>query len=120
MELEKHFIPQCIMDCDQGKMQLRYITQLNVETPDDLLEQLQTLIEEYVENWRNMPFTGDVYFEGWNVAIDDDVMEEIEDYVQQIIASAQEAIDDQKWSTSDGNPIKLRASVQNTIPTEKK
>ncbi|MCP5537232.1 MAG: hypothetical protein H7A51_13510 [Akkermansiaceae bacterium] len=109
-ENEFHMPSGLLMEID-GKSQLRYITYLEVSSPDLMQEHLATILDGHVENWTNTEFSGDVNFQCWNDALEPEHLEPIGDVLTQVFERIQSLIDTNGITSSDGNRVVLRYTL---------
>lgn len=109
-ETEFH-IPSGVLLEMNGQTQLRYITLLEVETPELMQEHIATILDGHAGNWMDTAFSGDVNLQCWNDILEPEHMEPVGDVLRQVLAGAQNVIDSNNITTSDGNRIVLRASL---------
>ncbi|MEI7773862.1 MAG: hypothetical protein WCK17_03730 [Verrucomicrobiota bacterium] len=95
----------------ESKTQLRYITLLEVKTPALMQEHIATILDAHAGNWMETAFSGDVNFQCWNDMLEPEHIEPVGDVLRQILAGAQNVIDSNNITTSDGNRVVLRASL---------
>lgn len=94
-----------------GQTQLRYITLLEVESPDLMQEQIAAILDGHAGNWLETAFSGDVKLQCWNDLLEPKHLEPVGDFLRQIVAAAQGVIDANDITSADGNRIVLRASL---------
>jgi hypothetical protein len=111
MNEDEFHIPSGLLLEIDGKTQLRYVTYLEVESPDRMQEHVATLLDGHLGNWTETEFSGDVMLQCWNDILEPEHLEPVGDVLRQILAGAQNLIDTHSITTADGNRVVLRASL---------
>lgn len=107
---EFHIPNGVLMEMD-GQTQIRLITYLTVDTPDQMQEHILSILDAHLDNWLKTPFSGDVNFQCWNDILEPEHMEPVGDVLGQILGHMQGVIDSNDFKTADGNRLVLRASL---------
>lgn len=94
-----------------GQTQLRYVTYLEVETPERMQEHILTILDGHAANWMATGFSGEVYLKCWNDILEPEHIEPVADVLRQILEGAQGVIDSNQITTADGNRVILRATL---------
>ncbi len=111
MNEDEFHMPSGLLLEINGKTQLRYVTYLEVESPDRMQEHVATLLDGHLGNWTETEFSGDVNLQCWNDILEPEHLEPVGDVLRQILAGAQNLIDTHSITTADGNRVVLRASL---------
>lgn len=106
-----------LLDFD-GRTELRYLTLLNIHSPELMQEHIIRILEGHAGNWAETDFAGDVYLKCWNDLLEPEHMEMVGDVLKQILAGAQNVIDSNDITSADGNRIVLRASLHKSFDEE--
>ena len=111
MSENEFHIPSGLLLEINGQTQLRYITLLEVQSPDLMQEHILTILDGHAGNWMDTVFSGDVNLQCWNDMLEPEHMEPVGDILQQILVGAQRVVDSNHIVTADGNRVVLRASL---------
>ena len=110
-EDEGFHMPSGMLLEQDGNTQIRYVTLLEVSSPEALQEHIATILDGHAASWSENEFSGDVYFKCWNDVLEPEHMEPVGDVLNQVIAGMQNVIESNGITTADGNRVVLRATL---------